>query len=86
MAANEASSSPSRLLLFLTLLSANLAILNFLPIPALDGGHLMFLIAEAIRGKPLNEALQVRLTMVGVMCLLCLMAFAILNDVLRKFM
>lgn len=86
VAASEASNSPSRLLLFLTLLSANLAILNFLPIPALDGGHLMFLIAEAIRGKPLNEALQVRLTMVGVMCLLGLMAFAILNDILRKIM
>lgn len=86
VAANEASSSPSRLLLFLTLLSANLAILNFLPIPALDGGHLMFLIAEAIRGKPLNEALQIRLTMVGVMCLLGLMAFAILNDILRKIL
>lgn len=86
VAANEASDSPSRLLLFLTLLSANLAILNLLPIPALDGGHLMFLIAEAIRGKPLNEALQVRLTMVGVMCLLGLMAFAVLNDILRKIM
>ncbi|MCC6510075.1 MAG: site-2 protease family protein [Pirellulaceae bacterium] len=83
VASQEASDSPSRLLLFLTLLSANLAILNFLPIPALDGGHLVFLIAEAIRGKPLNEALQVKLTMVGVMCLLGLMAFAILNDILR---
>lgn len=86
VAAHEASTSPSRLLLFLTLLSANLAILNFLPIPALDGGHLMFLIAEAIRGKPLNEALQIRLTMAGVVCLLGLMAFAILNDILRKVM
>jgi regulator of sigma E protease len=85
-AASEASNSPSRLLLFLTLLSANLAILNFLPIPALDGGHLMFLIAEAIRGKPLNEALQVRLTMVGVVCLLGLMAFVLLNDILRNIM
>lgn len=85
-AASEASNSPSRLLLFLTLLSANLAILNFLPIPALDGGHLMFLTWEAIRGKPLNEAMQVRLTMVGVLCLLGLMAFAIINDILRKVM
>ena len=83
VASQEASDSPSRLLLFLTLLSANLAILNFLPIPALDGGHLMFLTWEAIRGKPLNENMQVRLTMVGVMCLLGLMAFAILNDILR---
>jgi len=86
VAASEASNSPARLLLFLTLLSANLAILNFLPIPALDGGHLMFLIAEAIRGKPLNEAIQMRLTMLGVFCLLGLMIFAVINDILRKVM
>ncbi len=84
IASHEASDSPSRLLLFLTLLSANLAVLNFLPIPALDGGHLMFLTWEAIRGKPVNETIQVRLTMLGVMCLLGLMAFAIVNDFLRE--
>ena len=81
VAGQEASQGVSRLLLFLTFLSANLAILNFLPIPALDGGHMVFLTAEAIRGKPVNEALQVRLTLVGVMCLLCLMAFVIVKDV-----
>ncbi len=42
---------------------------------------MMFLTAEAIRGKPVNEALQVRLTLVGVMCLLGLMAFVIVKDV-----
>ena len=82
-AGSEASFGVSRLLLFLTLLSANLAILNFLPIPALDGGHMVFLIAEAIRGKPLNEALQVRLTMLGVLGLLSLMAFVIVKDIMR---
>jgi regulator of sigma E protease len=65
----------------LTLLSANLAILNFLPIPALDGGHMMFLTAEAIRGKPINEDWQIRLTMAGVLGLLGLMAFVILKDI-----
>jgi regulator of sigma E protease len=82
-ASSEASNGVSRLLIFLTLLSANLAILNFLPIPALDGGHMLFLTAEAIRGKPINEALQVRLTMLGVLSLLGLMAFVIVNDILR---
>ena len=82
-AGSEASFGVSRLMLFLTLLSANLAILNFLPIPALDGGHMVFLIAEAIRGKPLNEALQVRLTMLGVLGLLSLMAFVIVKDIMR---
>lgn len=75
----EAQKGISSLLLFLTFLSANLAILNFLPIPALDGGHMMFLTAEAIRGKPVNEELQVRMTLVGVMCLLALMAFVIIK-------
>ena len=37
------------------MLSANLAVLNFLPIPALDGGHMLFLSAEAVRGKPVDE-------------------------------
>ncbi|MFK7734688.1 MAG: site-2 protease family protein [Pirellulaceae bacterium] len=82
VAAAEASYGPSRLLLFLTMLSANLAILNFLPIPALDGGHMVFLTAEAIRGKPVSEALQVRLTMVGVLGLLSLMAFVIVKDII----
>ncbi|GAB5401984.1 MAG: site-2 protease family protein [Aureliella sp.] len=82
-ASSEASFGVSRLMLFLTLLSANLAILNFLPIPALDGGHMVFLTAEAIRGKPVSEALQIRLTMIGVLGLLGLMAFVIVNDILR---
>jgi len=80
-AGQEASQGVSRLLLFLTFLSANLAILNCSPMPALDGGHMVFLTAEAIRGKPVSEALQVRLTVVGMMCLLCLMAFVIVKDV-----
>lgn len=75
----EAQKGVPSLLLFLTFLSANLAILNFLPIPALDGGHMMFLTAEAVRGKPVNEELQVRMTLVGVMCLLALMAFVIIK-------
>jgi regulator of sigma E protease len=82
-ASSEASFGVSRLMLFLTLLSANLAILNFLPIPALDGGHMVFLTAEAIRGKPVSEALQIRLTMAGVLGLLSLMAFVIVKDIMR---
>ncbi len=82
-ASSEASFGVSRLMIFLTLLSANLAILNFLPIPALDGGHMVFLTAEAIRGKPVSEALQTRLTMAGVLGLLSLMAFVIVKDIMR---
>jgi regulator of sigma E protease len=82
-AGNVASQGPAKLLLFLTMLSANLAVLNFLPIPALDGGHLLFLSAEAVRGKPVDERLQIRLTVAGVICLLSLMVFATAMDIGR---
>jgi len=74
-----------KMLIFLTLLSANLAVLNFLPIPALDGGHMLFLAAEWIRGKPVDEKLQIRLTVAGVLCLLSLMVFATAMDLGRWF-
>ncbi|TWU18376.1 site-2 protease family protein [Allorhodopirellula heiligendammensis] len=83
MASHEAKRGISAQLLFLTMLSMNLAILNFLPIPALDGGHMMFLIAEAIRGKKLDEALEMRLTFAGVLALLALMIFVFANDILH---
>jgi regulator of sigma E protease len=79
----EASRGIPRLLVFLTFLSANLAILNFLPIPALDGGHMVFLAAEGIRGKPVNERLQVALTLIGVGCLLSLMVLVFALDIHR---
>ena len=80
IAGSAASLGITSLLLFLTFLSVNLAILNFLPIPALDGGHMVFLIAEAVRGKPVDEELQAKLTMAGVLALLSLMAFVFIND------
>jgi regulator of sigma E protease len=83
VAGSFASQGIAALLLFLTMLSANLAVLNFLPIPALDGGHMLFLSAEAVRGKPVDERLQMRLTIAGVICLLSLMVFATMMDVSR---
>jgi regulator of sigma E protease len=82
-AGNFASEGFSSLLIFLTILSANLAVLNFLPIPALDGGHMLFLAAEGVRGKPVDERLQIRLTIAGVICLLSLMVFATAMDIGR---
>ena len=84
-ATSAASEGVSTLLMFLTLLSANLAVVNFLPIPALDGGHMVFLAAEAITGKPVNEDLQVKLTIGGIVALLCLMVLAFRNDFLHFF-
>ena len=67
--------------MFLVLISANLAVVNFLPIPVLDGGHMLFLIAEGIRGKPLSEKLQISLTVVGLVFVGMLMLFVIGLDV-----
>ena len=63
------------LLIFLTLLSANLAVINFLPIPVLDGGHMVLLIYEGIRGKPADERVQEILTWIGLIFILRLMIF-----------
>jgi regulator of sigma E protease len=85
VAGSEASRGTTRLLIFLTMLSANLAVLNFLPIPALDGGHMMFLMYEGIFRKPVNERLQYVLTIAGVLCLLGLMIFVNAMDFHRFF-
>ena len=65
------------LLVFLTLLSANLAVLNFLPIPILDGGHMVFLAWEGIRGKPPDERVQLALTYCGLLLILALMVWVL---------
>jgi regulator of sigma E protease len=79
----EASQGWGRLLIFLTFLSANLALINFLPIPVLDGGHMVFLAAEGIRGKPVDEHVQYYALIVGAAMLLCLMVFVFSNDIVR---
>ena len=71
------------LLTFVAFFSINLAILNLLPIPILDGGQLMFLIAEAVRGKPLSRELRTRLSNVGFFLLVVIMVLALTNDAIR---
>ena len=83
VATSEASQGTSRLLLFLTLLSANLAIINFLPIPVLDGGHMVFLAYEGIFRRPVGERIQYALTLVGFLLLLALMVTVIGMDIWR---
>jgi len=73
------------LLSVMAFLSINLAVLNLLPIPILDGGQVAFLLAEAVRRKPLSVQLRLRLTQVGFYILLAIMALALSNDVLRLF-
>jgi regulator of sigma E protease len=83
--AAEASASQglSTMLIFLTLLSANLAVLNFLPIPLLDGGHMVFLIYEGIRGRPAPERFVLALHTAGFVFIIGLMLFVIGLDIQR---
>jgi len=67
------------------LISIALAFMNLLPIPALDGGHVVFLIVEMIKGKPLGDKFMEGAQMVGFVMLLCLMVFVLGNDIFRAF-
>jgi regulator of sigma E protease len=72
------------LVTLMAVLSINLAILNLLPIPVLDGGGLLFLLAEAVRRRPLSIELRTRLTNVGLIVVAAIMLFAISNDVFGR--
>ena len=74
-AGKSAEEGFGRLLLFLTMLSANLAVVNFLPIPVLDGGHMVFLLYELVRGKPPSETVVGVLSYLGLALILTLMMF-----------
>ncbi len=73
------------LLDFMALFSVNLAILNLLPIPILDGGQLVFLAVEGIRGRALSVEQRIRLSQVGLVLIVAIMVWAVANDVLRLF-
>ncbi len=66
----------SQILFLLTLISINLAVFNWLPIPSLDGARMVFVIIEWIRGKPINRELEAKIHTVGIICLLGFVVFA----------
>ena len=68
---------------FMGFLSVNLGILNLLPVPVLDGGHLVFFSLEAIRRKPMTPDAMEKLQMIGLALLVSLMVFAFYNDIMR---
>ena len=72
-------------LAFMALISINLAILNLLPVPVLDGGQFLFLLAEAVIRRPLPLKLRERLTAVGMVLIVLLMGLAFSNDIRRLF-
>lgn len=69
-------------LLLIAIISMDLAIVNFLPIPALDGGHIMFLLIEKLRGKPIDEKILEKVGNVGFWFLISLMMVVVFNDIL----
>ena len=72
-----------KLLWFLSIISANLAVMNFLPIPVVDGGLFTFLVIEKVKGSPISQRTQVVAQYAGLILLLSLFLFATYQDVFR---
>ncbi|MDM8551593.1 RIP metalloprotease RseP [Desulfobacterales bacterium HSG2] len=85
MAGQQAEEGPANFVFFIAVLSVNLAILNFLPIPILDGGHLLFFFIEAAIGRPVNTRMREIAQQVGLFVLILLMIFVFYNDITRVF-
>ena len=84
-AGESASMGASYFLKFIAIVSISLGVLNLMPIPVLDGGHLLFFIIEGIKGRPLSESAQMIGQQVGILLLICLMGLAFLLDIERLF-
>ena len=82
-AGKSASMGALQYLLFLALISVSLGVLNLLPLPVLDGGHLMYYLWEGVTGRPVNEAWMERLQRLGIGLLLAMMSIAFFNDISR---
>lgn len=84
-AGHSARSGPARFFDFLAIVSISLGILNLLPVPVLDGGHLMFYLVELVKGRPVSERTEAAGQRVGLALLLMLMTLAFYNDLMRLF-
>ena len=84
-AGKSASIGLTAYLLFLAAISVSLGVLNLLPLPVLDGGHLMYYLWEAVTGKTVSDAWMEGLQRGGIAILLCMMSVALFNDVTRLF-
>ncbi len=82
-AGQSASLGAVPFVVFLALISVSLGVLNLLPLPVLDGGHLMYYLWESLTGKPVSESWMEQLQKVGLVVLLMMMSVAVFNDVTR---
>jgi regulator of sigma E protease len=85
MAGDSAKAGIGSLISFIALISVNLAIINLLPIPVLDGGHLLFFSIEAVKGRPVSTKVREIAQQVGLFILLLLMVLVFYNDISRIF-
>ena len=86
IAGQQAKEGVVNLIFFIALISINLAILNFLPIPVLDGGHLLFFFIEAIKGSPVSVKVREISQQAGIFVLILLMIYVFYNDIARVFL
>ena len=77
----QAENGISNLLYLMAYLSVNVGIMNLIPFPAFDGGHILFLIIEKIRRKPVSQNVEATITGIGFICLLLLMIYVTIHDV-----
>ena len=85
MAGDQAKQGVENLIWFIALISINLAVINLLPIPVLDGGHLLFFLIEAVKGSPVSMKVREVAQQVGLLLLILLMILVLYNDVTRLF-
>jgi len=85
MAGEQAKEGIDKLIQFVAFISINLAILNLLPIPVLDGGHMLFFLVEAIMRRPVGMRVREVAQQAGMFALLLLMVFVFYNDIMRYF-
>jgi regulator of sigma E protease len=85
MAGDSAKAGVGSLISFIALISVNLAIINLLPIPILDGGHLLFFLIEAIKRRPVSIKVREVAQQIGLFILILLMILVFYNDITRIF-
>ena len=83
MAGSSAQNGLKSFVGFLALLSVFLGVFNLLPIPVLDGGHLLYLSVEVIKGKPVSEKVQILAYQFGLVLVIGLSILAMYNDIMR---